>query len=162
MKEIKISQGKIALVDDEDYDYLNQFKWYSHKADNKWYAIRSVYIKEIRDCKMIYMHRELMNYPALKVDHIDHDGLNNQKANLRIATDSQNSANTTSRKNSSSKFIGVYYRPTKRKKWAACIRKHGKTKYIGSFDKQEDAALAYNTIAIQYFGEFASLNKITA
>lgn len=161
MKQIEITQGKFALVDDEDYEYLNQFKWCATKGWNdNWYAVRSARVREKKEKKMVYMHREVMNFPKNKVDHKDHNGLNNQKENLRVATDGENSSNTTSRLNSSSPYIGVYLRANRKKKWAACIRKGGVTKYIGSFYKIEDAALAYNEAAKLVHGEFANLNQV--
>ena len=84
MKEIILTQGQVALVDDEDFEYLNQWKWCAIKSRKTYYTTRTIYIP----CKMtVIMHRIIMNTPLdMTVDHIDHNGLNNQKYNLRICT----------------------------------------------------------------------------
>lgn len=137
-------------VDDEDFDYLNQYRWC---LCNK-YAFRKQTINGKE--RNIYMHTELMGFPEkLDVDHIDGDKLNNQRSNLRIATRSQNNGNRGSHKGSSSKYRGVSYEK-QTGKWVAQIS----SKKIGRFVSEEDAALAYNEAAIKYFGEFAYLNVI--
>lgn len=161
-KEIKLTQGFVALVDDEDFDYLNQWKWCVVKGFSSMYASRSKYNKK-RNCTKVLMHRVIMDVKGKDViiDHKDHDGLNNQKSNLRIATASQNCSNRKSHKNSSSKYLGVnWHKPNK--KWRAKISKEGIGQHIGYFDSEEIAALAYNKKAIEIHGEFANLNVINA
>lgn len=155
MKEIKLTQGQVALVDDEDYEFLSQWKWYAIKDKTTFYAARA------ERKTTIQMHRVILGLTDSKIEgeHKDHNGCNNQRDNLRIATRSQNCANRPSFKNSSSKYLGVSWHK-KNKKWVAYIRKDGLRKYIGSFNKEEDAALSYNSLAIQYFGDFANLNKV--
>lgn len=154
MKEIKLTQGKTALVDDSDYDYLNQWKWYAQKDRYTYYAVR-------RDGKRrMKMHRVILGlgYDSnLFPDHIDHNGLNNQRSNLRIATRSQNAANRSSIRTAVSKYKGV---APMRKRWQAHIVKDGVQKYIGLFKNEIDAALAYNIEAKKLHGEFAHLNAI--
>lgn len=156
MKTIPLTQGRFAIVDDETYDELSKCKWAFHKSGTKCYAMR--YVKD----KCIYMHRHLLN-PSSKelVDHIDGDGLNNQKANLRVCSRSQNGMNQskTSLKRSS-RFKGVSF-ARHRNKWEAYIQ-YGKKVNLGLFKKEEDAALAYNAAALEYYGEFALLNRLNA
>jgi hypothetical protein len=149
MKEIKLTQGKVALVDDEDFEYLNQWKWHAHKDRlNYWYAIRTV------SGKRIPMHRQIMNTPKdRQVDHIDHNGLNNQRSNLRNCTRSQNQMNRKAF--GKSKYIGVNF---KSNKIVAQIHVHGKKYHLGYFNTEEAAAIARDIASKKYYGEFANLN----
>jgi hypothetical protein len=158
MKQIPLTRGMFALVDDEDFEYLNQFKWYAHKDSATYYAMRKKNRKDVR------MHRVILGITEPKVfgDHIDHNGLNNQRSNLRIATPAQNQRNKASRKGSSSKYLGVANYPKKNKPWGATISSNNKHYHLGHFAKEEDAARAYNEAAIKYHGEFANLNSIEA
>lgn len=89
MREIPLTKGQVAMVSDEDYPELSQHKWYAERKGKKWYAARSIgRVKQ-------YMHRFLMGEPDCIVDHVDSDGLNNQRENLRLATHEQNSCNRT-------------------------------------------------------------------
>lgn len=170
MKQIPLSQhGKnkllnlVALVDDDMYDYLNQWNWYALKSWNTFYAARNEPTPNSkRKQKAIWMHREILGLSSdLKKEgeHIDHNGLNNLRYNLRVATHSQNCINRRAHKNSSSSFLGVY---KVRNKWRAAIMKDYKRTHIGYFDNEKIAAIAYNEKAVELFGEFANLNKITA
>lgn len=158
MKEIKLTQGQVALVDDEDFEYLNQFKWYAQKDNNTFYAGTNTSGKGDLKRKVIWMHRVLLNVTDSKilVDHIDHNGLNNQKSNIRVATYAQNSRNKRPCKNTSSKYKGVTYR--RLNKWEASIRLFKKYKYIGIFSTEIEAAKAYDEMAKLHYGEFACLN----
>ncbi|MFW9874253.1 MAG: AP2 domain-containing protein [Candidatus Thorarchaeota archaeon] len=159
MKKIVLTKDKFALVDDEDFDYLNQWKWHAltKKKPNtiRYYACRT--IKENGKKKNIYMHRLLMNFPKNKqVDHSDHDTLNNQKSNLRTCTNAQNSYNQNKRIGSS-QYKGVHwYKQTK--KWVARIMYNYKNISIGYFKSEIEAAKAYDEKAKKLFGEFAYLN----
>lgn len=161
MKEIQLSQfgknkGKyVALVDDEDFETLNQFWWSAKKDGNTFYAARKIMI----DSKWTtqYMHCEIMNGKG--VDHIDGNGCNNQKDNLRFCTTSENCMNQRKCTNKSSIYKGVYfYKPYN--KWRAQIRINYKKIFLGYFDSEVDAAKAYNEKAIELFCEFANLNNI--
>lgn len=153
MKEIKLTRGKVALVDDEDFEYLNQYKWYAIDCVHTFYARRK------ENNRHISMHRQILGLTSSKIqgDHKDHDGLNNQKNNLRIANHSQNQANRKSFKNSSSKYIGVCWKKAA-KKWQAAIYQNGSNKHLGSFINESEAAIAYNEAAKIIHGEFANLN----
>ena len=159
-KKIKLTKGKVALVDDSDYEYLSQWKWYCSSND---YAVRTQHVRLGRNNytgKRIYMHREILNSPDnMFTDHIDMDKLNNQRVNLRIATASQNAGNMKSKPLSSSKYKGVCLDKSKNK-WMATICRNGIHTTLGIFHKEEDAALAYNNAAIEFYGEFARLNEV--
>ena len=159
MKKISLTQNKYALVDDEDYEDLNQFKWYYCNG----YAYRTenigVFRGKIRK-KTIAMHREVNKTPkGLVTDHINRKTLDNKKINLRSCTDVENCRNTKITKNSSSRFKGVSWDKS-REKWAAYIKINWKKRYLGRFSSEKCAARAYNKSAEELFGEFARLNKI--
>jgi hypothetical protein len=156
MKLIKLTQGKFAMVDDEDYEYLNQFRWHAHKMRNTYYAEKNgKQINNVRE-KPDSMHYIIMNTPKeLQVDHWDRNGLNNQKSNLRICTHSQNQSNRKS--SGRSKYLGVSFSEYGRVR--ATIRLYGKTKHLGYFEFNEEAAArAYDEAAKKYHGTFANLN----
>ena len=138
MKEIKLTQGKVALVDDEDYEDLNKYKWYANKDKNTFYAMRNEIING--KSRTVMMHRKIMNNNYnLLTDHIDGNGLNNCKSNLRIVTNRQNSQNRHI--NKSSKYVGVYWDKIAMN-WKAQIRTNKKI-YLGTFKNEEDAHNAY-------------------
>ena len=155
MKQIELSQGKFALVDDDDYDELNIYNWCIANG----YAVRHVTISGKRTTQ--YMHRLVTNCPAdMDVDHVNHDKLDNQKANLRVCSRSENSQNQkmrTKAKTSIYKGVSFYKRDGN---WRAEIMLNYKCKYLGYFTNEIDAAIAYNNAAIAMFGEFALLNEV--
>jgi len=156
MKKIPLTQGKFALVDDEDYDYLMQWKWHAIRAKATFYAVRSVYIKGKR-CR-IRMHRVILKTPVgLLTDHRDHNGLNNTRGNLRVATKSQNAMNSVCRSNSISGYKGVVWRKD-RAKWTAQIFMNRKGLRLGAFTCPMQAAKAYDKKARELFGEYARTN----
>ena len=159
MKEIKLTQNKIALIDDSDFESLNRFKWCALKSRLTYYAVRGIRLTNGK-WTTILMHREILDVPkGLDTDHKDHNGLNNQKSNLRICTRQENMMNGNSHKNSSSRFKGVSW--FKRgKKWSVELEYKGRSKHLGLFHSESEAALAYNKKAIEMFGEFAGLNDI--
>jgi hypothetical protein len=151
MKTIALTKGKFTTVDDEDYEMLSKYKWRYHPKN---YATTDIKGKSER------MHRIIMNAPkGMDTDHIDGDGLNNQKVNLRICSRSQNMMNTVPRRDSSTGFKGVsFYKAYKFKKYESYINKDGKRYKLGYYKTKEEAALAYNKAAIELFGEFAKIN----
>lgn len=153
MKSIPLSQGKFALVDDEDFDYQNQWKWSAQKHQNTFYAVRHPAGKKN---ETIYMHREIMKTPAgMLTDHIDHNGLNNQRYNLRICNNAKNQFNGQKRPNNTSGYKGVI---KVRGGWEARLVKDDKRVFRKVFRSLEEAALAYDEAAREHYGEFASLN----
>lgn len=156
MKEIPLTKGYVALVDDADYEILSSYRWYalvhSTKTNTRIYATTTT----SKDGKTVsvYMHRMLTGFTI--VDHADSDGLNNQRSNLREVTQSQNLANMRKTRGVS-KFKGVYWSPEDRK-WKSKIQKHGKRHTVGSFRDEVDAATAYNFVAFELFGEHARMN----
>lgn len=170
MKHIFINSKKYGLkavtVDDEDYELVSQFAWQIRKPKKTFYAIRDTYVSRRRghkrERKFESMHRLIMGISDKKVyvDHKDHNGLNNQKSNLREATHTQNLANTYKYKhNGTSKYKGVSLEKTSGK-WKARIGVGNKVIALGRFDKESDAAICYNDAALKYFGEFASINQL--
>ncbi len=156
MKEIQLSQGKVALVDDSDFEYLNHHKWYAHKGHNTFYARRHAPRVNGKQ-HTILMHQVIVGNGSESVDHIDGDGLNNQSHNLRIATHQQNMHNTGKQHNNSSGFKGVTWNKDC-KKWQAQIQANGKHHYLGLFATAEEAAEVWNTAARAWHGEFARTN----
>ncbi len=155
MKQIPLTQGKFALVDDEDFERVNQYKWYANKSHCVWYARRGKWIKG--ELKIFHMHRFLTDFPGSGIDHIDGNGLNNQKVNLRLATFIQNRANADGHRNGSSQYKGVSWHK-RAGKWCAQIAFKGRHLYIGTFKDEINAAKAYDKKAIQFHGKYARLN----
>jgi len=160
MKRIPLSRGQYALVDDEDYEKVNKYKW-NAVPNNKTYRASS---RCTGNGKNIRMHRFIMNAPKnMDVDHINHDTLDNRKCNLRICTRSQNLMNAKKRSGCSSKYKGVTYSKSPKdrclKKWVACIYYKSPIS-LGRHKTEIEAALAYNKAAKKYFGEYALLNII--
>ncbi len=160
MKKIKLSQRKYALVDDEDYEYLNQWKWCVCKRKKTSYAIGLIKINGCRT--QVLMHRLIMNTPPImETDHIDHDGLNNQKSNLRNCTKQQNAWNRQATGSSKYRGVSVYFVTHKHcisKYIAAHISVNSKSVHLGHFKTEEDAARAFDQAAKKHHGEFANLN----
>jgi len=151
-KLIPLTQGKFAIVDAEDYNRLAKYKWSCQKDRNNYYASRA------NGNTRIFMHREIMKAPkGLQVDHINRNGLNNRKSNLRLCTHAENVHNSRPMRNGSSQYKGVCWHKCK-KKWCVSISKSGKRTYLGHFDDEMEAGVAYDRKAEELFGEFAYLN----
>ena len=160
MKNIPLTQGKFAIVDDDSFEYLSQWKWCAIKSSKRFYAIRSVY-RPYRYPLMVIMHRLILGVKDRKtqVDHIDRNGLHNWKGNLRIATHSENRRNEGLRDINSSGLKGVGWHK-RIGKWQARLGFEYGRIHLGYFDDKWDAAKAYNEAASEHFGEFAWLNPI--
>jgi hypothetical protein len=161
MKEIQLTKGFVALIDDEDYDLLIQFNWHVRDDRNNLYAATNLAINGRG--RTVPMHRIIMNTPlGLEVDHRDHNGLNNQKHNLRNCTRTENGRNCRPKINCKSKYKGVKFDNKHiNGKVYNYIRADIQNTYIGSFKTEEDAARAYDKKAIELYGEFANLNLNT-
>jgi len=168
MKEIQLTQGKVALVDDDDYEMVNSIRWRSLERKRNsgiscYYA--NGYVGTINGkIKSILMHRLIIrNIPiGYEIDHIDRNGLNNQKSNLRICTSSQNNHNRIKSPNKSSIYKGITYltRKNRVKRYLCRIFVDGESITIGCFKTEIEAAIAYNKEIAKYHGEFSVLNKI--
>ena len=163
MKEILLTQGMVALVDDEDFEYLSQWKWYADKKSQTFYAVRYTKLSRVNGKRKrikISMHRLILNTsPTDTSDHANGNGLDNRRINLRICTDAQNNMNRGLSKSNTSGFKGVCWDKQYRM-WRAQIHINKTRIRIGRFEDKEKAAIAYNEAAIKYHGEFARLNDV--
>ena len=154
----KKAAGRVALVDDEDYELVMQYRWHvwekvgrENKRDDGPYAQAPIRLQDGRK-STIRMHKLITGWPA--TDHANGDGLDNRRANLRPATKTQNLHNARSRSGTSSRFKGVSWHKVVRK-WQANIKVDGKRCYLGVFASEEDAAAAYTAAALETQGEYA-------
>ena len=156
MKTINLTQGKVALIDDGDYDNLSRKSW---SYSNTGYAQRGY--KANGNCKTVLMHRQILNAPiGLEVDHINNNRLDNRRSNLRLVTRSENSVNQSKQlRKTTSRYKGVYWHKAD-KAWMARIQANGNYIYLGNFQSEQEAALAYNKAATRYHGHYAKLNEI--
>jgi len=157
-RKIDLGEGLWTIVEPLDYYRFGCFKWTINGNGIKFYAVRYARIGPGKT-KTLRLHREIMNPPkGLLVDHRNLDSLDNRRANLRIATHSQNQCNKIKTKfKTSSKFVGLS-RNKSRGAWDVRLKHHGKNLWIGRFDNEIDAAKAYDAAAKKYHGEFARLN----
>jgi hypothetical protein len=158
-KEIKLTKGYVAIVDDEDYERLNKYKW---RAETTGRFIKNVYAVRT-DYRGGKHTRRLHMYIVVSTEDIDHrnnNTLDNRRSNLRATTRIGNNTNQRKTgKKTTSKYKGVSFCTT-RGLWASGIRSNNKSKTLGYFSQEIDAAKAYNAAALKYFGEFARLNVI--
>jgi hypothetical protein len=152
MKEIKLTQNKTAIVDDDDYKRLSKYKWRALQAySGLWYAVRS------EGKKNFYMHRDILNPKKGKmVDHINHNGLDNRKENIRICTSMQNTHNARLKPNTTG-YRGVHYAYTKKNgqvRYYATLTNNRIIYYLGIFDSPEEASNAYNEKALELREEY--------
>ena len=152
MKKIKLTRGKYTLVDDDIFELLNKQKWCFLEAGSHGYAERK------ENNKIIRMHRQILKIEnGNLVDHINGNGLDNRRENLRICNNKENSWNSKLSKKNTSGFKGVDY---KGKGWRVRIMVNYKYIYLGNFKNKIEAAEIYNRAAIKYFGNFAKLNLL--
>lgn len=151
MKEIPLTKGNSAFVDDADYEWLSQWKWH---ATSTGYAARCALINGKH--RTLYMHQVILQTPiGFASDHIDKNRLNNQRSNLRICSQRQNTFNRPKRKGARSQYKGVYLVEGR---WKASAQADGKRINLGFFATEIDAAKAYDNVARRVHGEFANLN----
>ncbi len=151
MKTIKLTQGYEAMVDDEDFERVNAFKWTA--AVRKLKTMPPLIYAASRQG---YLHRFILGCTG-RVDHEDGNGLNCQRFNLRPCTQSQNGANKR-KYNGASKYKGVSWH-AKLQKWQVHIKVRGTKMHLGVFSDEADAATVYNFAALEHFGEFALFNQ---
>ncbi len=153
MKDIQLSCGKIAMVDDCDFERVSKYKWQSRSfKTGTWYAYNN--------WSGLLMHKiVLSSKKGEQIDHINRNGLDNRRENLRVCSSSQNGINRPHQKNSSSGLKGVH-KYNYAGKWAVSIKKDGKSIYLGVFLDKTEAAIVYNKKAKELFGEFAYQNPV--
>lgn len=148
---IPLTQGKVALVDSADVEKIIPHTWCASNQHGKWYAMATI------DCHQVTLHRFILDFPSSEVDHINGDGLDCRRSNMRLATRSQNCANRDRPRNCKSQYRGVT-RLERNKKWMAQIKVNGKHKYLGSFTDEVEAAKVYDVAAREAFGDHARTN----
>lgn len=154
MKIIVLACGSKALVDDEDYEKVSVLRWHLHKSDNNSYARA-----RNSNGKFVKMHQFITDGKYERIDHMDQNGLNNQKSNFRYCTHAENMRNSRMHKNNKNGFKGVEF-DRRKNRWRAQIKCDGK-RYRGKrFRTMEEAALDYNRLALIHHGEFACLNVL--
>lgn len=154
--ELPLSQGKVALIDDEDADLVGQYKWFAVWIRDRWYAMSKEHTN--RRVRTIYLHRVIMgDPPGQRVDHHNGDTFDCRRQNLRICTVSQNAQNAMIGLRNKSGYKGVSWN-TKAERWVAWIRANGRNIYLGQFVDARDASLAYDRAAREHFGEYARVN----
>jgi len=176
IKFIYLTQGKRTLIDKEDFELVNKYKWFYRKSGRtkgkNGYAQHSQYIKgsfkkglSWGKYTSIFMHNLILPPKnGLVIDHINNNGLDNRRLNLRLVTVSQNMANFPKKQKTKSKYRGVSFLKRRigftGKQWEAGTTLNGKGAYIGVYVTEKEAAAAYNNFAKEHFGKCAQLNKI--
>ena len=159
VREIPLTRGMVAIVDDEDYDKVAAFRWHAARtcaAKDIWYARRT--IRDGGKKRIVAMHQIILPLdPPLTSDHINGNGLDNRRCNLRPATLHQQAMNLRMKRTNKSGFIGVHWSKSQHA-WIAMIRINRVAKYLGHFQDPKQAAETYDRVARETRGEFAKLN----
>lgn len=159
MREIPLTRGMVALVDDEDYEEVSRYRWTYHRPRHSRAGYAQTSIESAAGgWRTVRMHQMVFGpiSPHSTIDHVDGDGLNNRRGNLRAASRCEQSWNRRTRIESSTGLKGVF--PTTTTRWIARIGWQGKRLNLGTFDSPEKAARAYDARARELCGEFARLN----
>lgn len=155
--KIPLTQGQYAIIDASDHLLVKKYKWRATKDRNTYYTYYAKALGGGRSFR-VRMHRVILNAPeGVSVDHIDHNGLNNTRSNIRLCTHAQNMANKSPNRSGTSPYKGVCW-VAARNLWIARIEKGAKCLYLGQFHDEKEAAKAYDRKALELFGEFAFVN----
>ena len=139
-----------TIIDTKNVEKCKKYKWWLSQG----------YVKTTRNGNCLFLHKFICNPPKNRLtDHIDRNMLNNLESNLRIATKSQNGANSKLQKNNTSGYRGVHW-DKRNKRWVASVRNNYKKFYLGRFIDKHEAAFVYNKAAREFFGEFVTLNEV--
>lgn len=150
--EIALTQGKTAIIDEGDAQRVLILKWRAFTQGTNWYAVAYVRGSGAKNPKTVYLHRFILDAPSgVQVDHINGDGLDCRRSNMRFVNNQQNHWNMKGR----GRYRGVY---VKGDKWISCIIVHGKQRQLGTFDTELEAALHFDNAAREHYGEYARFN----
>jgi len=156
MREIQLTRGKVAIVDDEDYDELSKFSWFC--SSNGYVGRNNSTVGGKPVPKQTLMHMQIIgNLEGFQIDHINRNKLDNRRCNLRHVTHQQNMQNIAG--HGASQYKGVRWRKHC-KKWQARSHYGGREHHIGYYDTEKEAAIAYNAVAAKQQGEYACLNIV--
>ena len=158
MKSIPLTQGRFALIDDDDFDKVVAYRsWHAVESRGTFYARTNVHCKD-GHWTLLPMHRLIMGVSGnLQVDHKNGDGLDNRKENLRVCTQGENAKNRRRSSLSTSPFKGVSFRKRERR-WVARVNSNGKRLWLGMYSTAEEAARVYDAKAREVYGAFARTN----
>ena len=162
MREVALTRGYVAIVDDADYALVAQFRWFARPAKHTVYASRTAWSQGVTT--QIQMHRLILGVPSgVLVDHADGNGLNNSRSNLRLATTAANNANRRPREDRGKTVPGVkgVKFDVRRNRFCARIQFQGQQIFLGSFESVQEAAIAYNAAALRLYRSFARLNEVS-
>lgn len=149
-KEVHLSRGHIAIVDAADFQRVSQYKWTVMKTKHRFYAYHKIGSRRTTEL----MHRFILSAPpGLQVDHINGDGLDNRRSNLRLCSNAENSRNQLKRRGTSSQYKGVCWNKAKNT-WIAQIKVNYQVIYLGCFETEEEAHAAYCAASAKYHGDF--------
>ncbi len=159
LKTLELTQGQVAVIDDTDFDNLKAFNWFAVKDRDRWYAATSI-VRDDGKRQLLRMHRFVADAPAeMQVDHINGNGLDNRRSNLRVCTHQENQWNRQAApRNSTTGLQGVNYNKAN-KNFRAAIKHNKKSIHLGVFSTKEAAFEAYKAASIKFKGEFSPYHR---